>query len=40
MSVRFDYTGWQSTMVKNEKIQAKIGQNLKNLHTQELYTSK
>ena len=40
MNISFDNTGCQSTVAKNEKIQAKIGQNLKNLHTQELYTSK
>ena len=40
MNFSFDHTGCQSTVAKNEKIQAKIGQNLKNLHTQELYTSK
>ena len=40
MNFSFDHTGWQSTVAKNEKNQAKIGQNLKNLHTQKLYTSK
>ena len=43
MNFSFDHTGCQSTVAKNEKNeknQAKIGQNLKNLHTQELYTSK
>ena len=43
MNFSFDHTGWQSTVAKNEKFQAKIGQNLKNLknlHTQELYISK
>ena len=40
MNFSFDHTGCQSTVAKNEKFQAKIGQNLKNLHTQELFTSK
>ena len=40
MNFSFDHAGCQSTVAKNEKFQAKIGQNLKNLHTQELYTSK
>ena len=40
MNFSFDHTGCQSTVAKNEKFQAKIGQNLKNLHTLELYTSK
>ena len=40
MNFSFDHAGCQSTVAKNEKNQEKIGQNLKNLHTQELYTSK
>ena len=40
MNFSFDHTGWQSTVAKNEKFLAKIGQNLKNLHKQELYISK
>ena len=40
MNFSFDYTGSQSTVAKSEKFQAKTGQNLKNLHTQELCTSK
>ena len=38
MNFSFDHTDWQSTVAKNEKIQAKMGQNLKNLHIKELYT--
>ena len=40
MKFSFDHTGGQSTVAKNEKIQEKMGQNLKILRTQELYTSK
>ena len=40
MTFSFDHAGCQITVAKNEKIQEKIGQNLKILHTQELYTSK
>ena len=40
MNFIFDHAGCQSIVAKNEKNQEKIGQNLKNLHTQELYTSK
>ena len=40
MNFSFDHTGCQGTLAKNEKFQGKIGQNLKNLHTQELYISK
>ena len=40
MNFSFDHAGCQSTVAKNEKNQEKIGQNLKILHTQELYTSK
>ena len=40
MTFSFVHAGCQSIVAKNEKIQEKIGQNLKNLHTQELYTSK
>ena len=40
MNFSFDHAGCQSTVAKNEKFHEKIGQNLKILHTQELYTSK
>ena len=40
MNFSFDHAGCQNTLAKNKKIQAKKGQNLKILHTQELYTSK
>ena len=38
MNFSFDHTDCQSTVAKNEKFQAKIGQIFKNSHTQELYT--
>ena len=40
MTFSLDHAGCQSTVVKNEKNQEKIGQKLKIIHTQELYTSK
>ena len=40
MNFSSDHTGCQSTVGKNEKFQAKIGKNLKNLTVQELYISK
>ena len=40
MNFSFDHVGCQNTVAKIEKFQAEIGQDFKNLHTQELYTSK
>ena len=40
MSFSFDHTGWQSTVESTKKFQGKVVQNFKDIHTQELYTTK
>ena len=40
MNSSFDHTDCQITEATDEKSQAKIGQNLKILHTQKLHVSK